>query len=70
MTVMPAAFFGHGNKIYIAVSALVLNLLVAAVLTLIFRAAKLPEGVDQTDPDDYYADEGDPRVEPIRELTG
>jgi solute:Na+ symporter, SSS family len=65
-----SAFFGHGNKIYIGVTALVLNLLVAAVLTLIFRAMRAPEGVDATSPDDYYAEEGDPRVEPIRELTG
>jgi len=64
-----SAFFGHGNKIYIALSALALNLIVATLLTLIFRAAKLPEGVDATNPDDYYADEGDPRVEPIPELT-
>jgi len=25
--------------------------------------------VDATKPDDYYADEGDPRVEPLPELT-
>jgi hypothetical protein len=30
---------------------------------------KAPEGVDQTEPSDYYADEGDPRVQPIDELT-
>jgi len=65
-----AAFLGHGNKIYIALTALVLNLLVATVLTLIFRALKAPEGVDATQPDDYYAEEGDPRVTPIPELTG
>src|SRR5215470_616383 len=65
-----AAFLGHGNKIYIALTALVLNLLVATALTLIFRALKAPEGVDATQPDDYYAEEGDPRVTPIPELTG
>jgi SSS family solute:Na+ symporter len=61
--------FGHGNKVYIGITALVLNLVVAVVLTLIFRAAKLPEGVDATNPDDYYADEGDPRIQPLPELT-
>jgi solute:Na+ symporter, SSS family len=65
-----AAFLWHGNKIYIALTAVVLNLLVATVLTLIFRALKAPEGVDATQPDDYYADEGDPRVRPVPELTG
>jgi solute:Na+ symporter, SSS family len=39
------------------------------VLTFVFRAMKSPEGVDQTEPSDYYADEGDPRVQPIDELT-
>jgi solute:Na+ symporter, SSS family len=63
-------FFGVGDKVYIALSALALNLVVAAVLTLIFRALKAPEGVDATQPDDYYAEEGDPRITPIPELTG
>ena len=39
------------------------------MLTFVFRAMKSPEGVDQTEPSDYYADEGDPRVQPIDELT-
>jgi SSS family solute:Na+ symporter len=51
-----------GQMGYIAVSAFVLNVIVAAVLTLIFRAAKAPAGNDATIPADYFADEGDPRV--------
>jgi len=43
------------------------NLLVAVVVTLILRAMKTPDGVDGTQPDDYFADEGDPRLE--RERT-
>ena len=43
--------------------------LCAVVLTFVFRAMKTPDGVDQTEPSDYYADEGDPRVQPIDELT-
>jgi solute:Na+ symporter, SSS family len=58
-----------GKLGYIALTAFVLNLLVAVVLTFVFRAIKSPEGVDQTEPSDYYADEGDPRVQPIDELT-
>ena len=50
---------------YIAVTAFVLNVVVAAVLTLILRAAKVPAGVDATQPADYFADEGDPRVSPM-----
>lgn len=33
--------------------------LVVVVLTFIFRAAKVPEGVDGTRQDDYRADSGD-----------
>jgi SSS family solute:Na+ symporter len=49
-----APVFGH--ILYIAVVAFVLNLVVAAVLTLVFRALKLPEGTDETQPDQYTAD--------------
>ncbi|HSV65752.1 MAG TPA: sodium:solute symporter family protein [Mycobacteriales bacterium] len=57
------------DKLYIAVTAFALNVVVAVVATFLFRSMKLPEGVDRTSPDDFYADEGDPRVEPIPELT-
>ena len=43
----------------------VLNVVVAGILTLILRAAKAPAGVDATQPADYFADEGDPRVTPM-----
>ncbi len=52
------------KTIYVGLVAVALNLLVAAVGTLILRAAKVAEGVDGTQPDDYFADEGDPRVTP------
>jgi len=60
---------GIGDKGYIALTAVVLNLLVAVVLTFALRAGRAPEGVDATTPDDYHADEGDPRVEPLPELS-
>jgi SSS family solute:Na+ symporter len=52
-----APVFGH--TLYIAVVAFVLNLVVAAVLTLVFRALRLPEGTDETQPDQYTADSDD-----------
>ena len=64
-----ATFDGITDKAYIALTAFVLNVAVAVVLTVLFRALKLPAGADRTSPEDYYADEGDPRVEPIPELT-
>ena len=43
--------------------AVLVNLAIAAIATLILRAAKVAEGVDGTAPDDYFADEGDPRID-------
>ncbi|GAA2752222.1 monocarboxylate uptake permease MctP [Kitasatospora cinereorecta] len=48
---------------YIGLTAFVLNLAVAVVLTLVLKAAKAPEGVDETDRADYTADAGDRAVE-------
>jgi SSS family solute:Na+ symporter len=45
-----------GHIIYIAIAAFIINLVVAAVLTLIFRAFRLPAGTDETLPDHYTAD--------------
>lgn len=39
-----------------ALTALLLNVVVAVLLTLLFRAMRAPEGTDATDPADYYAD--------------
>jgi SSS family solute:Na+ symporter len=55
-------FPGTETKVYIALIAFLLNLLVAVVLTLVFRAMKVDEGVDGTRPQDYHADAGDPGV--------
>ncbi len=52
------------TKVYIALVAFLLNLLVAVVLTVVLRAMNVDEGVDQTREDDYVADAGDEGVEP------
>jgi SSS family solute:Na+ symporter len=66
--------FGLDAKatVYVGFVAVVVNLLVAVVATFVFKALKAPEGVDQTTPDDYFADEGEPRVGPptVDELAG
>jgi SSS family solute:Na+ symporter len=54
-----------GQLGYIAVTAFAFNVVVAAVLTLVLRALKAPEGKDDTIPADYFADAGDPKVEKI-----
>jgi SSS family solute:Na+ symporter len=51
-----ASFPFTDTKVYIALTALLLNVLVAVLLTLLFRATRAPAGTDATDPTDYYAD--------------
>ena len=48
---------------YIAMTAFVLNVAVAVVLTAVLRTMKFSNGVDETSLGDYFADAGDPRVE-------
>lgn len=57
-----AAIPGTNIQVYIAVVAFAINLIVAAVLSVIFRALKLPDGKDITRNSDYGADENDPKV--------
>jgi SSS family solute:Na+ symporter len=44
------------HTVYIAVTALVINLVLAVVLTFVFRAFRLPGGTDETQPAHYLAD--------------
>jgi SSS family solute:Na+ symporter len=46
--------FGH--SIYIGISAVIINLVIAVVLTLILKATRVPEGADETLPHQYTAD--------------
>ncbi|NMO52989.1 sodium:solute symporter [Actinoplanes sp. TBRC 11911] len=57
--------FGFDTKktIYVGFVAVLVNLLVAVIVTLLLRALKTPDGVDGTTPDDFFADEGDPRID-------
>jgi SSS family solute:Na+ symporter len=54
-----------GQLGYIAMTAFVVNLVVAVVLTFVLRAVKAPSGEDETIRGDYFADEGDPRVQKV-----
>jgi SSS family solute:Na+ symporter len=49
-----APVFGHTT--YIAITALILNLIVSALLTVVFRGIKMQDGYDETRPADYTAD--------------
>ncbi len=52
-----------GHTAYIAVTAFVLNLVVAVAATWLFRALKLREGADETRPEQYLADPEDAPAE-------
>jgi SSS family solute:Na+ symporter len=49
--------FGH--TVYIGLSAFILNVVIVVILTLVFRAVRLPEGADETLPQQYTADPAD-----------
>jgi solute:Na+ symporter, SSS family len=51
-----AAFPGTNTKVYIAVTALLLNIIVAVVATVVLRLLKAPAGIDATEPADYHSD--------------
>ncbi len=46
--------FGH--TVYIGLTALIINVVVTVVLTLILKAIKAPEGADETLPHQYTAE--------------
>lgn len=50
---------GIGEIGYIGLTAFVLNVVVTVVLTFALKAAKAPDGIDETSPADYTADAGD-----------
>ena len=52
-----------GQLGYIALTAFAINVVVAAVITVVLNAMKVHNGADQTIKGDYFADAGDPRVE-------
>jgi solute:Na+ symporter, SSS family len=50
------------TTVYVGFIAVLVNIAVAALVTLVCRARGVADGVDRTQPDDYFADEGDPRI--------
>ncbi|MEV6909738.1 monocarboxylate uptake permease MctP [Amycolatopsis sp. NPDC051071] len=58
-------FSGSQLQIYVGFVALVANLLVAVIVTVIARRMKAFNGTDDTLPEDYHADEHDKDLRPI-----
>lgn len=54
-----------GHTVYIALTALVINLVVAVVLTVIFRLLQLPAGRDETTSASYVADPDGAPISPV-----
>jgi len=58
-------FAGSPVQIYVGFVALVVNLVIAVLVTLALRAGHVGEGEDSTHPADYHADEGSRRLRPV-----
>lgn len=58
-------FAGSVVQIYVGAVAVVANLLVAVIVTLIAKKARWFNGTDETQGDDYHVDEDSDRVKPI-----
>ncbi len=61
--------FDTPNVIYAGFLAIIANLVVCAVTTMIFRAMKAPEGHDATSHSEYFADQDDPRLQDLPEVV-
>jgi SSS family solute:Na+ symporter len=63
----PLSQLGFDSKmtVYTGLLALLANLAVTAVLTVLLRAVRVPDGVDVTADEDYEVEAGEPGVEPM-----
>jgi SSS family solute:Na+ symporter len=61
-------FAGSQVQIYVGFVALILNLVVAVVLSAVLHALKVRNGADATDGADYHADEGSKRLRPVADV--
>jgi SSS family solute:Na+ symporter len=58
-------FAGSPIQIYVGFVALLGNLLAAVLVTIVLRRMRVFNGTDETNPSDYYEDEGSPRLRPV-----
>ncbi|MDQ7809945.1 sodium:solute symporter family protein [Amycolatopsis sp. A133] len=58
-------FAGSQVQIYVGFVALIGNLVIAAIVTVIARQMKVFNGTDDTEPEDYHTDEHDKNLRPI-----
>ena len=58
-------FAGSPTQIYVGFVALIGNLVVAVLVTIVLRQLRVSNGNDETTPQDYLQDEGSPRLKPV-----
>jgi SSS family solute:Na+ symporter len=58
-------FSGSQTQIYVGFVALISNLIVAVLVTIVLRRLRVFNGTDQTNPADYHEDEDSPRLKPV-----
>ncbi|MGH3719605.1 MAG: monocarboxylate uptake permease MctP [Pseudonocardiaceae bacterium] len=58
-------FASAPTQIYVGLIALIGNLVVAAVVTIVLRRMRVVNGTDETEAQDYRAAEGSPQLEPV-----
>ncbi|PZS19834.1 MAG: sodium:solute symporter [Pseudonocardiales bacterium] len=58
-------FAGSPTQIYVGFVALIGNLVIAVLVTVVLRRLRVFNGTDETNPTDYEQDEGSPRLKPV-----
>jgi solute:Na+ symporter, SSS family len=58
-------FAGSPTQIYVGFIVLIGNLAVAALVTIVLRQMRVFNGTDETEEQDYHADEGIPQLKPV-----
>jgi SSS family solute:Na+ symporter len=58
-------FAGSPTQIYVGFVALIGNLVVAVLVTIVLRQLRVSNGNDETTPQDYLQDEGSPQLKPV-----
>jgi SSS family solute:Na+ symporter len=61
-------FPGSQTQIYVGFVALVGNLVIAVLVTIVLRQLRLFNGTDETTPTDYAEDDGSPRLKPLANM--
>ena len=61
-------FPGSQTQIYVGFVALVGNLVIAVLVTIVLRQLRVFNGTDETTPTDYAEDDGSPRLKPLANM--